>query len=345
MSGMANDVIEQQFTVDARPELSISNISGRIDIRAGDSSTISMRATKHGSREAVANTRIEFRHDGNRVRVETKGERSGLLNLSRNVSAVDYQLVVPRDCEVRAQAVSAGVRVEGLSAAVSAQTVSGDVELAGIAGDCQVTTVSGAATGRRLTGALTLRTTSGDTDIRDSALRHFNLNSVSGDFAIESPLSVGQHYLAKTVSGDLRLLVPADVRATVQMKSVSGEVASDLQAEVIKAGRRHWQGRINGGGATVEMNSVSGDLRIQYADGAPQGAMPPSTSVATPEVAPEVSQEASAVSSELPISEPPVEDGPETPADTGAVLRALERGEITVEEAMQRLGGPESRFG
>jgi hypothetical protein len=339
MSSMSDDVIEQQFTVDARPELSISNISGRIDIRAGDGSTINLRATKRGSQQATANTRIEFRHDGNRVRIETKGERSALLNLSRNVSSVDYELVVPRDCVVQAQAVSAEVRVEGLSAAVSAQTVSGDVELTGISGDCQVTTVSGDATGRRLTGALTLRTTSGDTNVRDSELHHFNLNSVSGDFAIESPLTVGQHYLAKTVSGDLRLLVPADVRATVQMKTVSGDVASDLQAEVIKAGRRHWQGRINGGGATVEMNSVSGDLRIQHADGSSKDAASPSTSVRSPDAAPPVPHEASAVSSDLPIPEPPVEDAPETPADTGAVLKALERGEITVEEAMERLGG------
>jgi len=336
---MADDVIEQQFTVDARPELSISNISGQIDVRAGDGSTISLRATKHGSQQAMANTRIDFRHDGNRVRIETKGERSGLLNLSRNVSSVDYELIVPRDCEVQAQTVSAEVRIEGLSAAVSAQTVSGDVELTGISGDCQVTTVNGDATGRRITGALTLRTTSGDTDVRDSELRHFNLNSVSGDFAIESPLTVGQHYLAKTVSGDLRLLVPAEVRATVQMKTVSGDVASDLQAEVIKAGRRHWQGRINGGGATVEMSSVSGDLRIQQANGSSKGAVSPSTSVASPEVAPPVQPEASAVSNNLPIPEPPIEDAPEIPADTGAVLKALERGEITVEEAMQRLGG------
>ena len=337
MSSMAEDVIEQQFTVDARPELSISNISGRIDIRAGDSSTISLRATKHGSPQAIANTRIEFRHEGNRVRVETKGERSGLLNLSRNVSSVDYELIVPRDCTVQAQAVSAEVRAEGLSAAISAQTVSGDVELTGISGDCQVTTVSGDATGRRITGALTLRTTSGDTNVRDSVLHHFNLNSVSGDFAIESPLTVGQHYLAKTVSGNVRLLVPADVRATVQMKTVSGDVAPDLPAEVIKTGRRHWQGRINGGGATVEMNSVSGDLRIQYADGSPKGAVSPSTSVRSPDAAPPVPQEAPAVSSDLPIPEPLVEDAPDTPADTGAILKALERGEITVEEAMVRL--------
>src|SRR5260370_38557888 len=113
VSNMADDVIEQQFTVDARPELSISNISGRLDVRAGDGSTISLRATKHGSQQAKANTRIDFTHDGNRVRIETKGERSGLLNLTRNVSAVDYDLVVPRDCEVHAQAVSATVGVEG----------------------------------------------------------------------------------------------------------------------------------------------------------------------------------------------------------------------------------------
>jgi hypothetical protein len=338
---MVDEVVELEFAVGARPELSINTISGQVDVRAGEGSTIRLHATKHGSRQTVENTRIEASQDGNRVRIQTKADKSGLLNLSRNVSSVDYDVVVPRDCEVHIESVSADVRVEGVYNAVHTRSVSGDVVLVGISGDCQVTTVSGDVSGNGVVGALSLRTTSGDTTIGDSQLRHFNLNSVSGDFSIDTPLTPGQHYLAKTVSGDLQLSIPPGTGATVQMKSVSGDVRSDLPAEIIKQGRRHWQGRINGGGANVGVSSVSGDLRIAQS-GATALASAPAPRSPEPAPVPDAPS-----FSELPAgldlpptspfqAEEPSSAGVEE-SETNAVLKQLERGEISVEEAIARL--------
>jgi DUF4097 and DUF4098 domain-containing protein YvlB len=283
-------------------------------------------------RFAVENTRVEYSQTENKVRVQTKSDKGGLLNLARNVCPVDYEIEVPLDCQLHAEAVSADVQIQGISASVEVQTVSGDVTVDDISGDCRVTTVSGDATATRLRGALALQTTSGDARVRDSRLEHFNLNSVSGDFIVDTPLSTGQHYLAKTVSGDLRLLVPSGTGATVQMKTVSGDVVSDLPAEIIKSSRRSWQGRINGGGANVEMSSVSGDLRISRSGSSTE--------------TPTGSRETAASDGPIPVSDrdAPIETPPgqsssdqTAPAETSEVLGALERGEITVEEAMARL--------
>lgn len=341
---MDDEILEREFPVGARPELSVTNISGRVDVRAGEGSSIRLRATKTGSPQAVENTRIECTHDGNRVSVKTRGEIGGLLNLARNVSSVDYDLVVPRDCEVQVEAVGAEVRIQGISAAVHLRTVGGDVDLQHLTGECHVTTVSGDVTGAHLSGALSLRTTSGDARITESQLSHFNLNSVSGDFWIETPLSAGQHYLAKTVSGDLRLLVPPSTGATVQMKSVSGDVESDLRAEIIKAGKRHWQGRINGGGANVEVNSVSGELRIAQVGASPTPVASPAIQGAplTADV-PETTDLPSLPDlpdlPELEVGGMPAEGGSKEPveSETSTVLKALERGEISVEDAIARL--------
>jgi hypothetical protein len=316
MNTVEGRVVERRFEAGAGAELSVSNVSGRISIHAADTSTITVRATKSGSSRAMENTRIELWQDGNRINVQTKGGNAGRFNLGRNVSSVEYDIEVPAECDIRAKAVSSDVDVTGIRGRLSAQTVSGDVSLTRVTGECTVTTVSGDLVGTDLHGPLTVHTTSGDSRISASQLQNFNLHSVSGDFAIESPLTAGAHYLIKTVSGDLQLLIPGDTGATAQLKSVSGDVVSEFPAEIIKAGRRHWLGRINGGGANVEMNSVSGDMRIAPSSGVPVS-RPPEPEQSTREV----------------------EDYQAEPlGDTAStVLQALEQGEITVEEAMARL--------
>lgn len=320
METVTSDVIQERFDVGGHPELIISSAAGRISIRPGEDGVITMRATKSGSARAKEHTRVEYSHAGNRVNINTRSDSGGLLSITWGTCAVLYDLVVPADCEVRARSTSADVDIAGLRAPIAVQTTSGDVAVNDIGADCSITTVSGDVTGRKISGALTLRTTSGDAAIRQSSLRHFNLNTVSGDFSVETPLTASAQYLAKTVSGDLHVFLPPDTGATVQMKSVSGDVVSELPANVIKSGRRHWQGRIQGGGASLEMTSVSGDLRI----GRSQGGIPEPGSSPTQDRATPPGAEDSAAA-------------PLPPSDTTAVLQALERGEITVEEAMARL--------
>ncbi len=200
------------------------------------------------------------------------------------------------------------------------------------------------------------RTTSGDCQIKSSRLRRFSLNTVSGDFGIETPLVAGEQCFAKTVSGDLQLALPPDTGATVQLKSVSGSVECQLPAEIIKSGRRHWQGRINGGGASLEMSSISGDLTIAKGkqSGADGNMSPTLQSPRAPETqAPPKPAESRAYAQSSREDDAPFAaeasstlDGSsdtagiassESGGGTTAILSALERGEITVEEAMERL--------
>ncbi|MBV9279526.1 MAG: DUF4097 family beta strand repeat protein [Chloroflexi bacterium] len=330
---MAEDVFDCQFTVDPGAELEINNLAGRVGVRAGEGGTIRLHAVKHGRRHAVENTRVETYQDGNRVRIETRGETGGLRDVSRGICAVDYDVSAPPDCELRVQTVSADVGMEGLSAAVQVKTVSGDIQLGNISGECSVTTVSGDVAGRGVRGGLSLRTTSGDARLMESQLTRFTLNTVSGDFRVETALIPGQQYEATAVSGDLLLLVPDGTGAAFQLQTVSGELRSELPAEIVKASRRHWHARINGGGADVEMSSVSGDLRVgrspQTLQAAPSA---PSDAHSQP---PNVSYPVSATSS-----------GDDEAATAGSqseqtvVLEALERGEISVEEALTKLEGP-----
>jgi hypothetical protein len=328
--------VAREFEVGPGAELSVNNVSGDTRIRAQEGSVIKVWAKKSGSSRRIANTQIEFDQVGDRVSVRTRAGLTGRWGIVRNVGSVEYDITVPRGCRVHVHTVSGDVDVRDTGAALAAETVNGDITIHDVSGDSTITTVNGDVSGTRLEGTLAARSTNGDITIRESRLRRFNLNSVSGDFLIETPLTVGEHYFAKTVSGDLQLVIPRDARATIQLKTVSGDMHLEHPAEIIKAGRRHWQGRINGGGATVEMQSVSGDLDVSAGSGlrSPLAAAEPSapTAPARPrEPAPAAPvrfpESASAASEAAPPGE----------SETSRILGELERGEITVEEAMQRL--------
>lgn len=308
------DVMDGVYDVGTPAALQVNTVSGEVRVRVGDDDVIRVHAEKHGGARARANTMIEQRTEGNTVILRTRGgSASGAVMLGmvggNNVCSVDYDIVVPRRCAVRVKAVSADVAVEGPEGDLDLETVSGDVRIEDVRGDLAIGTVSGDITARRVSGDLTLRTTSGDARLLDSSLADFNLHTVSGDLAIETPLRAGAHYQAKTVSGDLHLTVPPETGVTVVMKSMSGDVQCELPSQVISKGRHKWTGRINGGGANIEMNSVSGDLRIM---GGTRGAAP-----------------AEAVRTDMPARTQ--EDG------TTDILQMLQDGEIDVEEALRRL--------
>lgn len=303
MTSATETLIEEQFQVGSGADLAVHNFAGRVTVRAGDEPEIRMRAFKHGRQSAIEQTRIETSQDGDRITIRTVHDDTGSLRFNRSVGSVDYDISVPRGCRVSVKVVSANVAVSGTGAEVNVESVSGDLEIE-TTQNCSVSTVSGDLKARSVDGVLTLRTTSGDATIRVSSIRSLNYHSVSGDLTIETPLTAGEHYFGKTVSGDLTFIVPPTSGATIQMKSVSGDVVSELPAQIIRSGRRHWQGNINGGGAAVELNSVSGDLRIVAGQRGDDDAAPQRT------------------------------DRDEAVSD---VLHALEKGEMSVEDAMTRM--------
>jgi DUF4097 and DUF4098 domain-containing protein YvlB len=68
------------------------------------------------------------------------------------------------------------------------------------------------------------------------------------------------------VSGDVTLEVPKGFDADLRMSTVSGKVDSDFQLVVSGGSRMNRggvDGRIGNGGRRLDLNTVSGDLRIR----------------------------------------------------------------------------------
>jgi hypothetical protein len=227
----------------------------------------------------------------------------------------DYELTVEADVPTSAQmqltAVSSDVTVTDLHGEQRYHTVSGDLSVNNSGGSVRLETVSGDATIRAEEAvAVQAQTVSGDLNITTPTLRSLRANTVSGDVELEAELTGSGDFRVETVSGDLGVGLVGS--ATFEIHGLSTDVSSELDHRLEgQIDRRRLI--IGSGGPRLVFNSMSGDVSIRH----------PRRISARPPAAPR------------PVPEP-------TPAEQESqleVLRALERGEIDVDEATRRLAG------
>ena len=299
-----------------------------------------------------------------------------LLRFSNAPSEVDYEIQVPTQADLDLKGVSSSIQLEDVEGAIRVHSVSGEVTAARLRGELELGSVSGDVRGRDLAGQLGLESVSGDVkaDGRFGAVR---AKTVSGEIELATPLAAGGSYEFQSVSGNAIVRVPASTAATISARGMSSDFSCDLPCEVRRTNRmpgsREWQGELNGGGGTaVRFQSVSGNLRIRElaqaiagvaaptpvtapaetptpaADEAPPtGAteMPPRASAepAPTATSPETTSAPDAIATE-PSAPNTRGDGassqPTTEDDDSAamaVLRSLERGDLTVDDALQQI--------
>jgi hypothetical protein len=217
---------------------------------------------------------------------------------------------IPAAAKLRLTAVSSEMEVTGLRGEQHYRTVSGDLMLTDLGGSVRLETVSGDATIRAdLPLAVSVQGVSGDVSIATPTLRSLRANTVSGDVEVEAELAANGDFRVETVSGDL--VVGLVGNATFEVHGLSTDVNSELDHRLEgQVDRRRLI--IGSGGPRLVFNSMSGDVDVRR----------PRRIVVVAKV-------------DEPAAAPSVPDQ----ASQLDVLRALERGEIDVDEATRRLAG------
>jgi DUF4097 and DUF4098 domain-containing protein YvlB len=297
---------------------------------------------------------VERTAEGISIRQYDKGLT---IVLGRHSRDVRLAIEVPKSAAVSIQTASGDAQASGLRGPLSARTASGDLMLVDVSGEVHAETVSGDVA-IRLDGptGLAVKTVSGDAIVEGSRVDRFAYTSTSGDLRLTSELGVGPHTIA-TTSGDAIVTTRNGIRVSAQ--TVAGDLSSDLpHTSEGHPGRRSL---IVGEGTTVvQFRSVSGDLRVVGPNGDNRiHAMPTPPAPPEPPVPPFVAGSAAAkLEAELAATNAEIEaanadieaanaeidaESGETVADPGEdarleILRALERGEIDIDEATKRLG-------
>lgn len=304
-----------------RGRVSLKVTSGDVRVRGITGGEAHIRATFEISAASDADADRIF--EAVQLRVQRSGgelsvaEQEGTPSIGSVIGRIfgtsgQYELTVEADVPSEAQleltAVSSDVDVTDLRGEQRYRTVSGDLSVANGGGSVRLESVSGDAT-LRANGPLAVHSqgVSGDLNVTAPTLRSLRANTVSGDVEFEAQLEALGDFRVETVSGDLAVGLVGD--ATFEIHGISTDVSSELDHRLEgQIDRRRLI--VGSGGPRLVFNSMSGDVDVRR----PRriGARPaPSAPVA----------EATAAGKQSELD----------------VLRALERGEIDVDEATRRL--------
>jgi hypothetical protein len=256
----------------------------------------------------------------------TIGRREFGFPLGFRVSGT-IEIEVPRDASVEVGAAAGDVTVRDVRGGTVIRTASGDVSVKGAGGRIAVNVASGDV---NVIGtepvSLEVHSVAGDVRARAPRFERVAIETISGDAELAGAFGAGANHAISTVSGDVELAVLGG-GLTIEVKTVSGDVTCQ------HPDRRDGDGRrrplvIGDGAAQMAIRSMSGDVDVRAGRVGSPAPVPPT--------APEPPR---------PPAPPPAPGGvPEAPGDaqdagTMTVLEALARGEIDVLEAERRLAG------
>jgi len=316
-----------------------------------------IRATDHASAERALETgRVLVDRGPGSLEVETPERRlsTGLAWLfgGARVSA-NIGIDVPWGTRVRLETMSGSIEALSLVGDQKYRTVSGDIRLWGLGGLVEAGSISGSIS---LEGGGDLRlrcnTISGGIKVRANVFHGMILSSTSGGISVVGAFDPAGDYRAESISGSVGLTPLSGV--TAELRTVSGSIVSDIEHRM-EGGRGFWRSIVGDGRSVFHVNSTSGSLRLlaaspedrMVAASAPSATGPESEApAASSPVAGAAAERAEVEAEESSPAESVESWNPEETADASgdvpeeeelAVLQALERGEIGVDEAAERL--------
>lgn len=135
----ANARVEQVFETDQTPYLDVTNFAGTITIRAGESNTVRVVATKWASRSsALDRVTVSMSNDAGRITVRTR-KADNLGN-----AHVELEIVAPPGTELKLVTGAGTINLRGITGSIDAKTGAGTIEVAGAAGPVLLGTGAGA---------------------------------------------------------------------------------------------------------------------------------------------------------------------------------------------------------
>lgn len=230
------ETAEWRRTYELQPggRLEISNINGRIDVEPSAGNTvevIAQKTAKASSTEAAkqALERIEILEtaSASSIRIETKVQRNIGGLFGGGSQEVHYIVKVPAAAEAKFSTVNGGIELTGLKGRVSAETTNGGIKA------------------HDQSGPIDASTTNGGVEVELASLA-------------ESGVKLG------CTNGGIELRLPSSSKATITARVTNGGIdTSGLQIETTgESTRRRLDGRMNGGGARIDIEGTNGGIRI-----------------------------------------------------------------------------------
>lgn len=235
------------------------SVTGRVAERAelqieGSGSHVEIRVDSHGRHSHDDDSHIEVR-----VPRRARLEIDATPNASVEINAVDGR--------IRAEAVNGGITVRGGSDEIEVETVNGPIEVDAPARRLRAESVNGRVVITGASGDIEAATVNGRLEVSGGRFERARLEIVNGRVLFEGELSPTALLEVESVSGDVELSLAEGVAADFSVTSFSGDIDNDFGPQAERTSRFTTEKELNfsngGGGAKVEIHTLSGDVRLR----------------------------------------------------------------------------------
>ncbi len=246
---------EKRFTVDGRPDVSVSTFDGSIEVRPWDGKDVEVVVEKHAaSKESADTIEVDATQDGNKIRVDVRvpARHAFGFHMSRSAKLI---VSLPAASDLTAKSGDGSIDVERVAGRIDLRSGDGSIKARSLDGDVSVTTGDGsvAVDGR----FASLRARSGDGSLRLTAApgsrvaRDWDVSTGDGSVTFDIPNDLNADLDAHTGDGRIRL---------------DGISVSNVQGELR---RNSVRGQLGSGGATLRIRTGDGSITLR--SGRPSG--------------------------------------------------------------------------
>ncbi len=231
-ASQASETWTHTYPLAAGGEVQIVNTNGRVEVEGVEGSTLEIRAeriaraaTEEGARQLLP--RIAIKEDVTPDRVSVQTERMAGFMIGAGFE-VRYHVKAPKLATVRATTTNGQIGVTALGGKLIAQTTNGGVSA------------------KDLSGGVEARTTNGGVSVELASLG-------AGKVELE------------TTNGGVTLTLPESAKANLAASCTNGGIdVSGVKVETTgEQTRRRVEGRINGGGTSIELRTTNGGIRVR----------------------------------------------------------------------------------
>lgn len=268
--------IQQKLDAAADGVVSISNVSGSVDVSGWSRNEVEVSGTLGKDvRELI------FERDGDEIEITVRAPKGG----GRNISS-DLVIKVPEKSSIEVAGVSADIGVQNVFGEQRLQTVSGDVEceaytadikIVSVSGDIEVrgnnedaradlNSVSGDIEAQTIAGEASANSVSGDLTIADSRFDRIRLKTVNGDVTFDSALSEDGIFNLETINGDLEINFIDSISARFDIETFNGDIRNCFGPKPVRTSKYAPGTKLKfsegGGQGRVTIKTLNGDLRL-----------------------------------------------------------------------------------
>ena len=235
---------EQEFGFAPGGTLQLNNYRGQIEVSGWEEDRVEISVEKVVlgqtdpalAREWLDKVHVEITRDGAEIRVETVGG-------DKLPVEVNYWIKLPHHTDVEVKSGKSYVMLEQLEGDIEVCVAEGSLLLQELSGDLAVSLANGPMLLESLKGSLTTSTVNGNVQARLLGLDSSEL---------------------RVINGKVTLALPASAAVDLDLSTQEGDIQIDPAFKVGRDNdRRLLACKLNGGGSSVEVTSVRGQIIIE----------------------------------------------------------------------------------